>query len=292
MTPPKTREEVMKEIEDAGEIVPSDFVYKKDWEDTSVICSKCKQEYIVSRNNFVFQGSRCPPCSRAARSAKKKFSLRELNDRIELKGCKLLSDYGKYSNSKCILSFKCSCGIQFRTSFTRFQQGRRCKSCGIVKESYVVDKPEDEDDQKAHFIRESEEKYGNRYSYNIEEFHGLRSYDKMTFTCLIHDMTFIQDPYNYLQLGQIQCKKCYKKKSTRRTEMITIIEEKFGKEAFDFSLIPKTANTATKLELICLTCKTRFSRNPSDILYKVSHGCPKCSLEGKKIGKEEFVRIN
>lgn len=58
----------------------------------------------------------------------KKLSHEYVNNYFKSQGCILLSD--TYVNSRTKLDYICSCGSQSTITFSNFQKGQRCRSCG------------------------------------------------------------------------------------------------------------------------------------------------------------------
>lgn len=76
------------------------------------------------------RGRRCKKCY-YSRKNHHALSLKNVQKFFKDNGCVLLSK--KYINNKTKLDYICGCGEKSSISFTNFQNGKRCKRCGIDK---------------------------------------------------------------------------------------------------------------------------------------------------------------
>jgi hypothetical protein len=93
------------------------------------IC-KCGREGKTSWNNFT-KGKRCGHCHGTGR--KKKWTIQELKELYESKGCELLET--EYLNCKQNLKFKCRCGKEHSKQLNEFKKQPRCWDCYIASRS-------------------------------------------------------------------------------------------------------------------------------------------------------------
>ena len=89
-------------------------------------CS-CGKVSIISFGNFK-KGQRCAKCG-----GSEKLTFEYVKQCFKDEGCELLED--EYINSKTKMRYTCNCGDISKISFYSFQQGGRCKKCGIKKRS-------------------------------------------------------------------------------------------------------------------------------------------------------------
>lgn len=105
--------------------------YKNSRSYLEIKCSKGHQ-YKVKYNVFQ-QGSRCPICSR--NGINKKYDYIYVKEYIAKYGYELISD--EYINCEQYLEVRCSSGHSYKTTFSNFKSGSRCKKCkGIATYSY------------------------------------------------------------------------------------------------------------------------------------------------------------
>ena len=119
---------VKKEFENEGCVLLSK-VYINGKTDLSYICN-CGNKSKIKFGDF-FQGRRCKKCGVFKARKKQAHSYEKVKDIFEQNGCKLLSK--EYENAHILLDYICECGNKAKISLNHFQQGRRCKKCGIEK---------------------------------------------------------------------------------------------------------------------------------------------------------------
>jgi len=72
------------------------------------------------------KGQRCRKCS-----GSEKHTYKYIYNYFKENGCILLEK--EYKNAKILMTYVCSCKNISKISFNSFQQGRRCKKCGVKK---------------------------------------------------------------------------------------------------------------------------------------------------------------
>ena len=92
-------------------------------------CS-CGEMSEISFSNFK-RGSRCRECGYKKNAKNQKHTYEFVKNYFENYDCILLSK--KYENAFKILKYRCSCGNISNIIFNSFQQGGRCKKCGVKK---------------------------------------------------------------------------------------------------------------------------------------------------------------
>lgn len=88
------------------------------------ICN-CGNTSKITFSNFK-QGHRCTRCG-----GSEKLTLEYVYNCFKDEGCELLEK--KYINCQEPMKYKCKCGDMSKISFSNFQKGRRCMTCGISK---------------------------------------------------------------------------------------------------------------------------------------------------------------
>lgn len=93
------------------------------------VCPHCDGEWLVSPTGILNSKTlRCEDCSYAYRGAISTLSDREVNERIEERGCEWVD--GAYEGKDSKLTYKCSCGNLFTRIFNDFQNDmHRCERC-------------------------------------------------------------------------------------------------------------------------------------------------------------------
>ena len=92
-------------------------------------CS-CGENGKIRFGNFQ-QGERCKKCGRERMKNSQKLDINLVREYISNKGCELLSN--NYKNVDEKIKIKCDCGTIFKSTFSNFKSGGRCKKCRYKK---------------------------------------------------------------------------------------------------------------------------------------------------------------
>lgn len=143
----KSNSEFIKEITN---LICSEYIFLEEYinDRTKILCrhNKCGHEWEISPNNFI-RGTRCPKCGTISSSEKRRPFYNQVKHFIEVEsnsGCMLIDD--EYKNNITKMNFKCSCGNEFITTFTKFKDRnkRHCDECGIKNRANKRRKSNDE----------------------------------------------------------------------------------------------------------------------------------------------------
>jgi very-short-patch-repair endonuclease len=106
--------------------------------ESEYINSHTKMQYICSCGNISYitwdhfrRGERCKNCGITRTHLKQKHNYEYVFNYFKIYGCELLEN--KYINNETKMQYKCSCGAISYITFNHFQEGHRCKDCGIKK---------------------------------------------------------------------------------------------------------------------------------------------------------------
>lgn len=140
-----TIENVKNVFEEGGCLLISDC-YKNNLTKMDYICN-CGNYSKISFSNFK-NGKRCRKCGHEKTGISRRNSHMYVKKFFEDNGCKLLSKY--YKNNSTRMNYICICGNMSEISFGAFQQGHRCRKCGVEKLSgknsvHYLDDKTDED---------------------------------------------------------------------------------------------------------------------------------------------------
>jgi len=122
----KSYDHIVKYINSFGfEVLNKSEIHKND-----KITLKCKHNHIFELNFASFRRSdkKCPICKKEIRQ---KQDFLRAKKYIESYGYKLLSDEIEHKNSNTKLLLECTFGHRYKTSFTNFKSGHRCRICTI-----------------------------------------------------------------------------------------------------------------------------------------------------------------
>ena len=131
--------------------------YKNSSSYLDVQCNNGHQ-YKVKYNVFQ-QGSRCPICSR--KGINKKYKNNYVKNYIEEYGYKLLSN--EYISCDQYLDVICNNGHKYKTTFSNFKSGFRCKECKGVK-PYIYEEVKCFIENKNYKLLSSKNEYKNSHS--------------------------------------------------------------------------------------------------------------------------------
>ncbi len=94
-------------------------------------CS-CGNESEICFSSFK-QGNRCNKCGMEKIAEKLKHTFEYVDKCFRDGGCELLET--EYINNHTLMRYICICGEKNKITFANFQQGKRCRKCGIEKNS-------------------------------------------------------------------------------------------------------------------------------------------------------------
>lgn len=192
-------------------------------------------------------------------------------------------DYSKvkYLNSNSKVTIICSIHGEFEITPHHHKNGVGCRNC-----YFEIQKT-----SKEEFLERSQKIWGDLYDYSL--FSNLpETGGKVSITCKIHGLTFLQEPRNHLKghSGCIECKSIRltgssKLKGQKKSKEIIIEEfiknavQIHGKKYCYAKFIYKNSETKGIIQ-----CEIHgfFSQSPSNHLR--GSGCPKCALKNKSIG--------
>ena len=161
--------------------------------------SKTKMRYrcncgnigYISFNNFQ-RGRRCKECGIRKMAESQRHTFEFIKQFFEDNGCELLEI--KYINALTKMRYICNCGEESKICFASFQQGKRCKKCGIKKMS-----------EYRTFTFECVKQFFEDNGCVLLETEYINSQTKMKYICICgrtHRISFVK-----FKQGQ-RCKKC------------------------------------------------------------------------------------
>ena len=103
--------------------------YNNSSQKLDYICS-CGNHSITTLNTFR-QGHRCRKCGNKKRANEQRRSLSTVQQIFRKQKCILLTTV--YKNTEQKLDYICSCGNYSKIRLSQFEQGQRCRKCGIKK---------------------------------------------------------------------------------------------------------------------------------------------------------------
>ena len=123
-----TIEEVEKIFKDAGcELLSSEYVRSRDKLDYRCSCGNVS---TVRLTHFL-RGHKCKVCGHKRGSEKLRHTFEYVDQCFKDGGCILLET--EYKNQQKLMRYVCNCGRESKISFSHFLNGKRCKKCGIEK---------------------------------------------------------------------------------------------------------------------------------------------------------------
>ncbi len=262
------------------------FTYKSEYVNTrtyfTLLCNVCNHEFSTRYYNHILRQDNCPKCS-IIESIEKK---RKVEEKKFLEKAKKIHDnrynYDKvdYINSSTKVIIVCENLHEYLIAPYHHLAGRGCIYCSKElkkkgKESLnvkVIKKPK-KIWTKELFIEESKKIFGDKYDYSLVEFINMKTAVKIK--CPKGHI------YNQLPSGHIKGKNCFKCGVNEWTDALKLTNEefierskdKFGKDAFDYSLV----DYKTSKDYITLICKKKKHKFDVKAGKHISGaGCPLC----------------
>ena len=195
-----------------------------------------------------WQGQRCPYCS-----GKKKRTIEEIKEYVELVGYQCLSDI--YVNNYTRLKLECDKGHQYEVTWANFLEGHRCPICT--------------NDNKKKTIEEIKE-YVEGFEYKCLSDIYVNSKTELKLEC---DKGHQYEATWANFLGGSRCPYCAGLKKKNIDEIKEYIE------SFDYKCISdKYVNNRTKLKVQCNKTHIYWT---TWAIFKNGNRCPICSLKGR-----------
>lgn len=181
----------------------------------------------------------------------------------------------KYINSKEKVIIICKKHGKFKQTPSNHKKGRGCPSCkkDTIRNKLSLTTKD--------FIKKAKNIHGNKYDYKNIIY--INSKIKLSIWCPIHG-EFKQNSGNHLE-GK-GCPKCKGGVKLTKEDFIKSSIKIHGKKYIYSNII--YVNSKTKVNIICPTHGKFFQTPYSHISGK--SGCPKCYIESKRMGKEEFIK--
>tara|TARA_B110000259_G_scaffold162191_1_gene186790 strand:- start:50 stop:1447 length:1398 start_codon:yes stop_codon:yes gene_type:complete len=240
--------------------------------------------FTVTPDNHHYNKSGCPICGRLKlslnqRKTQKKF-IKEFRKLFKNKySLKKLT----YQGAKVPIIIICNNHGEHTTTPDSILRGNKpCFDCGLIERGLKKRSTTN------YFIERAREVHGSKYDYSKSKY--IKAKKLIKIVCKKHK--------EFYQLADVHlagagCNKCgyeivSQKKRNSIEKVIRILEEKRGKDRFDYTLIHQTYKTNKSiLTLRCLTHNKVFYQNASD--HAVSGGCEDCKY--KSIGEELVMSI-
>ena len=165
----------------------------------------------------------------------RKLTYEFVKNYFEGKGCRLLEK--EYIDANTRMGYICECGEESEIRFSAFQNGQRCKKCGIEKRL-----------KKTRFTHEYVKNYFEEKDCHLLEKNYIDANTRMEYECDCGNTSEIT--FGNFQQG-CRCKKCgIKKRSNKRRYTYEYVKNYF--EERDCHLLEeKYKNNRTKMEYEC-----------------------------------------
>lgn len=211
----------------------------------------------------------CEKCSKVKNNESKTFKYDEVLDYVLKNGQGTILLSNSYKNSSTPLTFKCRCGKEFKTTFSKFKASnkRQCNKCSNRhKMSY---------DEVLEYVSKTE------CTLVSKEFKGID--DKLVFKCKCGEL-FERSFYNF-KIFEKRCPKCREDEKSLNMSL----EYEYVKsyiEKYNAKLLSKEyKNAKTKLNIQC-ECGRKFKADFDKIK---SRGKVRCNVCSKKTSTKEFI---
>ena len=211
----------------------------------------------------------CEKCSKVKNNKSKTFKYNEVLDYVLKNGQGTILLSNSYKNSSTPLTFKCRCGKEFKTTFSKFKASnkRQCNKCSNRhKMSY---------DEVLEYVNKTE------CTLVSKEFKGID--DKLVFKCKCGEL-FERSFYNF-KIFEKRCPKCREDEKSLNMSL----EYKYVKKYIESNeaklLSNEYINAKTKLDIQC-KCGRKFKADFDKIN---SRGKVRCNVCSKKTSTKEFI---
>ena len=236
---------------------------------------KTKMKYECSCGNISTitfdsfkQGQRCMQCAANKRSKQKTHTFEYVEQFFKDNKCELLET--EYINAITHMDYKCNCGIISQITFNGFQQGHRCKKCGLIKSS--ANRRHEFDDIYNFFKQQGCELLETEYKNT----HFL-----MKYRCNCGNISKIC--FNNFKNGR-RCKKCGIKKISEKFKFKFEDVQQYFKDQGCELLEKKYINVRTKMKYKCSCGDTNYITFYS---FQLGRRCKKCGIL-KQTGKNNY----
>ena len=259
-----------------------DISYKTLKDKIKVKCNICGNVFYPTAGNFIrkSRATGCPVCARKRITKKSNLTQEEFLKRVkDIYGEKFDFSESIYESRTKKIKVKCNnCGNIFYITGTNLlnkKKPTKCPKCGRSKTKMKRLNTEE-------FIRRAREIHGDYYDYSLVNY--IKGDVEVTIICPKHG-PFKQKPR--VHLISRGCAKCGSEKNCLTTEEFIARAKKVHGNKYDYSLV-NYKNKNSKLKIICP--KHGVFEQEARVHLNSKIGCVACSLEERKMGKEEFIR--
>ena len=232
----------------------------------TIRCVKCQKDFTQAPNNH-YSGQGCPLCHKPKPRTKEAFLdiLWKKHPNNRLRYDYQLTNYKKSMQKITIACRKCK--QSFKQSPHAHMQGDGCPKCAVEqRRSNIHDFI-----QKIYKIHPQ-----NKYFYDYSNVTYVTNNKKIAIVCKTCHYEFKQRPYSHMQGNG--CPKCANNRRKSNTQQfINKIYETHpqNKQLYDYTKVKYVTN-ATKVCILCKTCKHEFYQTPNQHL-SLNQGCPNCA---------------
>ena len=183
-----------------------------------------------------------------------------------------LYDYSLVNYKKSIdkITIICKKHGKFEQIAAKHLNGSGCPICGGSNKK-----------SNKQYIFEAKIIHKNKYDYSATNYKTAKG--KITIICKKHGK-FEQSAYSHLKGSG--CPNCYLESKNKTTDQFIIDAKNIHFNTYDYSKV-KYVNNVTNIIIIC-NQHGQFNQIPSSHLS--GSGCPKCSIENKKLSKYDFIQ--
>lgn len=277
-------EEVNKRYGDVYEFPFIANEYENNKSKITYKCKKCGFSNTVEANYFITSFNGCPNCSKIENHIEK-YTKNDIETLLFGSQYELVSVTTDKLNGfilpSDIITIKCKIHGEVKVKCETFIKHKDdklfCKHCHCsnlqkdrFSKKYIT---------KEEFISIEKDKFGNKFSYNIDEFIDEKT--KMTFICNDCGFQFKRSPRAHLKFTlsdrKTGCKNCSTKKFAKeRTKTIEEFKQDviklYGVDAFDFEKTEYNGST-NPVTIKCNECGKYFTIEANSLLQ--GHGCPR-----------------
>lgn len=232
------------------------------------------------RNHLSGQG--CRKCKTILKAKRQTLSSEEFLSKVEeIHNGRYLYDKTIYINMRSSIIITCKEHGDFEQLAKYHIGGSGCPKCAVDQRVKLVSKSTED------FIKEAENKHGNRFSYELSEYTHCEG--KITITCSEHG-DFVTTPTLHMGLNG-GCVRCFKDMS--RTGSLSNTEEFINKaklihgDLYNYSKV-EYVDSKTNVSILC-NIHGIFKQTPS--VHLNGSGCNVCAVGRRTRGNDEFIKL-
>lgn len=243
--------------------------YKNAKTKTLFLHNECGYKFLMTPDNFLYQGSRCPRCNRPNYD-RNTFQFRGEVYELVKDRYSVLGEYTR--NDEKVLMKHNLCGYEWEIVPSSFLNGTRCPKCsGNIKNKTTK-----------YFEKEVYDLVSDEYVV-LGEYINNKTHILMLHAKCGHKYEVTPDHF----LGGRRCPKCAGLQKRTTKEFTMEVAQKYGNE---YEVIGEYTNSHTKISIKHTKCNSIWDITPANLLS--GNGCPFCASSKGEKSIRKYLRKN